>query len=219
MLASIDGPIALIELGASAGLCLIPDRYSYRYDTPRGFTSLLGDPLAPLVECRVSGADPPTRMPDIVWRAGIDLHPLDPSDPDDARWLELLVWPEHDDRRERLTAALAVAARDQLRIVAGDLIDMLPGLASEAPGAATLVVMHTAVFNYLAPERRVRAIDVIRGTGARWLSQEGVTVIDEICARLPADIGTPPRYVLALDGSPVALTGFHRGIYEALQPR
>ncbi|HSP53114.1 MAG TPA: DUF2332 family protein, partial [Cryobacterium sp.] len=30
-LAAIPGPLALIEVGASAGLCLYPDRYSYRY--------------------------------------------------------------------------------------------------------------------------------------------------------------------------------------------
>jgi hypothetical protein len=219
VLTAIEGPIALIEVGASAGLCLIPDKYSYRYDGPGGVSSILGDPLAPLIDCHISGAEPPTRMPNIVWRAGIDLNPLDASNPDDVRWLELLVWPEHHDRRERLTAALAVAARDPLRIVAGDLVDALPGLASVAPEGATLVVMHTAVLNYLTPERRARAIDVIRETGARWVSQEGVAVIDEIRNRLPADLGTPPRYVLALDGSPVALTGFHGGLYEALQPR
>ena len=30
-LAGIEGPLALLEVGASAGLCLYPDRYSYRY--------------------------------------------------------------------------------------------------------------------------------------------------------------------------------------------
>src|SRR5699024_7254374 len=32
-LARLDGPLSLIEVGASAGLCLYPDRYSYRYRT------------------------------------------------------------------------------------------------------------------------------------------------------------------------------------------
>ena len=32
VLAGIAGPLALLEVGASAGLCLYPDRYSYSYD-------------------------------------------------------------------------------------------------------------------------------------------------------------------------------------------
>jgi hypothetical protein len=217
-LSAIDGPIALIEVGASAGLCLIPDRYSYVYETVDGRVTL-GESGAPVIHCRIVGAEPPTRLPQVVWRAGIDLNPLDASDSEDVRWLELLVWPEHTDRRERLRAALSVVASDPVRIVAGDLIEALPALAAEAPTDATLVVMHTAVLNYLPPDRRRTAISVIRGTGARWISQEGVNVIDDIRDRLPRDLGTPPRYVLAVDGMPVALTGFHGGSYEALQPR
>jgi hypothetical protein len=219
VLSSIPGPIALIEVGASAGLCLIPDRYSYRYESTGGLSTLPGAAEAPVIHCTISGAEPPRRQPDIVWRAGIDLNPLDASDPGDARWLELLVWPEHRERRERLTAALALLAADPVRIVPGDLVEALPGLAAEAPPEATLVVMHTAVLNYLPPERRGLAVDVIRSTGARWISQEGIAVIDDIRDRLPADLGNPPRYVLALDSVPVALTGFHGGSYEALQPR
>lgn len=219
VLSAIPGPIALIEVGASAGLCLIPDRYSYRFETDDGARVELGARDAPTLHCRIVGAEPPTRVPHIVWRAGIDLNPLDAADPEDAHWLELLVWPEHAERRERLRAALALVADDPVRIVAGDLVEGLPALAAEAPRDATLVVMHTAVLNYLPADRRRLAVEVIRATGARWISQEGIRVIDEIHDRLPADLGAPPRYVLALDGSPVALTGFHGGHFEALQPR
>jgi hypothetical protein len=218
LLSAIDGPIALIEVGASAGLCLIPDRYGYRFVHASGQTDLLPDLSSPVtIHCRISGAAVPRKLPDIVWRAGIDLNPLDAANPDDARWLELLIWPEHTERRERLKAALALVVADPVRIVAGDLVERLPGLAAEAPSDATLVVMHTAVLNYLSPDHRLRAIDVIRGTGARWISQEGIAVVDDIRTRLPADLGSPPRYVIALDGEPVALTGFHGGSYAALQ--
>lgn len=219
VLASIDGPIALIEVGASAGLCLIPDRYSYVYETPDGRVARVGGGAAPVIHCRISGTEPPARLPDIVWRAGIDLNPLDASDPGDASWLELLVWPEHTERRDRLREALALVASNPVRIVAGDLVETLPALAAEVPSDTTLVVMHTAVLNYLPADHRRAAIEVIRGTGARWISQEGIEVIDEVHDRLPADLGTPPRYVLALDAQPIALTGFHGGSYEAIQPR
>lgn len=219
VLSSISGPIALIEVGASAGLCLIPDRYSYAYATPHGPAPLLGDPAAPVIPCTIVGAEPPSRLPDIIWRAGIDLNPLDATSAEDRRWLELLIWPEHVERRARLQTALAVMAAEPVQIVAGDLVEALPALAAEAPADATLVVMHTAVLSYLPADHRRAAIDVIRNTGARWISQEGVAVIDEIRERLPADLGTPARYVLALDGMPVALTGYHGEYYEALQPR
>ena len=80
-LATIDGPIALLELGASAGLCLYPDRYSYRYRGSGGVVAL--DPedgtSTVVLDCEVTG-DPPLRLPRVLWRAGIDLEPLDAAD-------------------------------------------------------------------------------------------------------------------------------------------
>ncbi|HUZ56387.1 MAG TPA: DUF2332 family protein [Streptosporangiaceae bacterium] len=35
----------------------------------------------------------PARVPEISWRAGLDLNPLDVSSDDDVRWLSCLVWP------------------------------------------------------------------------------------------------------------------------------
>ncbi|WP_298748792.1 DUF2332 family protein, partial [uncultured Nocardioides sp.] len=101
-----DGPIALLEVGASGGLTLHPDRWSYRYRTPEGDLRV-GDPAAPELECLADGPGPwPTDLPEIAWRGGLDLHPLDVTDDDTARWLETLVWPEHDDRRAVLRQAI-----------------------------------------------------------------------------------------------------------------
>jgi hypothetical protein len=80
VLAGLPGPLALIEVGASAGLCLYPDRCSYRYSGSRGDVAL--DPAAgpsPVVlECRLDGDVPlPDALPDVVWRGGVDLYPLD----------------------------------------------------------------------------------------------------------------------------------------------
>ncbi len=47
-------------------------------------------------------------MPEVVWRGGLDLNPLDVRDDDAVRWLQTLVWPEHEDRRARLTAAVGL---------------------------------------------------------------------------------------------------------------
>jgi hypothetical protein len=117
LLHRIGGPIALIELGASAGLCLIPDRYSYVYSDGTAVHPLSG-PSDVVLRCRVAAGSLPGDLaaPKIVWRAGVDLNPLDPADPDTAAWLTALIWPEHDHRRRRLAAALRLAAAQDVRI-------------------------------------------------------------------------------------------------------
>src|SRR5229473_7617363 len=108
-LAQLPPPLALVEAGASAGLTLLFDRYSYDYAGHR----LAGlDPDAPVLRCEPHGPVPlPARIPAISWRAGLDLNPLDVTREDDARWLACLVWPGEDDRAQRLEAAIASARR------------------------------------------------------------------------------------------------------------
>ena len=81
-LSAVDCPIALLEVGASAGLCLYPDRYSYRYETPDGVVAVdpAGGESPVLLRASWRGNMPRLRLPEVVWRAGIDLNPLDPRD-------------------------------------------------------------------------------------------------------------------------------------------
>lgn len=207
-LARLPQPLALLEVGASAGLCLLPDRYAYDYGRVR-LDPEPGAVAAPVFPCPAGDATPlPDRMPQVVWRAGIDLNPLDVSDPEEAAWLETLVWPGQEARAERLRAALGIARDDPPRVVRGDLVDDLPALAATAPREATLVVFHSAVLSYVAPERRDRFVRAVRELGAVWMSNESPPVLPEIAAKLDAP---PPkdRFLLAVDGEPVALTGPH----------
>jgi hypothetical protein len=90
-LAQLPPPLALIEVGASAGLTLLIDRYSYDY---AGHRISGQDPLAPTLRCEPRGPVPlPSRVPEIIWRAGLDLNPLDVTSDDDVRWLSCLLWP------------------------------------------------------------------------------------------------------------------------------
>lgn len=201
-LAGIEGPIALLEVGASAGLCLYPDRYSYRYSGhPR--LDPAGGPSPVVLDCAVDELVPvPDRLPEVAWRGGIDLNPLDVRHPDDLAWLDALVWPEHDDRRDRLQAAAAIAASDPPRIVAGDLDAELDAVAAEAPAGATLVVFHTAVLMYLDGPARARFVDHVRRLPGHWLSVEARTVTPGIRVRdVPNDSSD---LVVALDGVQVA---------------
>lgn len=221
-LTRLDGPVALVEVGASAGLCLYPDRYAYAYTADDGAVVRLGAPDVPVVlPCRVTGGPlPRVARPDVVARVGIDLHPLDVRDPDDVAWLEALVWPEHDARRERLTAAARFVAEDPPTLVAGDLLDRLDDVLDALPAGATPVVLHSAVLAYLPAPRRAELAALVAGArerrGVRWLSNEGVAVLPEVAARLPEGTEVGHRFVVALDGVPVGLAGQHGESYEPL---
>jgi hypothetical protein len=206
-LASLPQPLAVIEVGASAGLCLLPDRYGYDYGQ-RQITA--SDRAAPVFRCAVVGAAPlPDAVPRIIWRAGLDLNPLDVASPDDTAWLEALIWPEQNHRRRHLQQALAVAQRDPPRIVQGDLLVDFESLVAEAPAEATLVVFHTAVLAYVpTSDARRRFVETVRRSRATWISNEGPQVHPEIAARAaqPAPRG---KFLLAVDGIPQAWTGPH----------
>ena len=217
-LAEVPGPIALLEVGASAGLCLMPDRYSYRYDDGTSLDPADG-PSTVVVPCHLGdGIVAPRALPEIVWRAGIDLDPVDVTDEESCTWLETLVWPEQDDRRERLHAALALARLDPPRVERGDLLELLPSLAAQAPTDTTLVVLDSAVLGYLSLADRSRFVDIVSGLPGRWISCEGQGALD-----LPAPfrLGTVEdrRFVLAVDGVPRALTDPHGASVEALAGR
>ncbi len=226
VLAGVPGPIALLETGAAAGLCLLPDRYAYSYDTPAGGREIAPDTGAdgiPLLPCRIDDVtSAPPRMPEVVWRAGIDLSPIDVTDPEAVAWLETLIWPGsmHEERVARLRAAVAVARADPPRIEAGDILDRLEEVAAQSPPDATLVVFHSAVLLYLDAEERRRFADLVDGLGARigrrvlWLSNETAGTLAEIDDRMPPGLDPTGSFVQTVDGIPVALAGQHGATYE-----
>ncbi|WP_236794863.1 DUF2332 domain-containing protein [Amycolatopsis sp. GM8] len=202
-LASLPQPLALLEVGASAGLCLQPDRYGYDY----GRVRIPGELMLP---CTANDATPlPSRVPDVVWRAGLDLNPLDVRDPDDCAWLEALIWPGEEERIPRLRGALEIARRDPPPVHRGDLRADFLALAAEAPRDATLVVFHTAVMMYVreAADREAFAAAVAE-SGAVWLSNESPRVTPGISREHDAVIARD-GCVLARDHRPIALTDPH----------
>jgi hypothetical protein len=199
-LSRIEGPIALLEVGASAGLCLYPDRYSYRYVGADGEVRL--DPAAGTSEVElvtevVGERMPQVRHPEIVWRAGIDLAPLDVRDRSDVDWLARLVWPGEDGRAERIRAAAAVAASEPPLMFAGDALDLLPEVAALAPAEATLVVTTPGVLVHIPRERRAPVIERARGLG-RWLTIDDPATHEGWSAAVPT--GWPGGFAVALDG-------------------
>jgi len=214
VLARIEGPIALLEVGTSAGLCLYPDRYSYTYDAGEPLHPVDG-PSAVMLDCATNGLEPaPTRLPAIVWRAGIDLEPLDVANADDARWLETLIWPGQAARLERLRAAIRIARADPPILVAGDAADELAALAARAPADATLVVMSSGVLVYIARPQRDRFAEVVASLDARWLSLEAAALFTDVADAIEQRTGLGvealrSRFALSLDQRPLAFVAPH----------
>lgn len=155
----VGAELSLLEVGPSAGLHLRLDRYDYRYVD--GDTTLevpaVDEPDALVLETEVRhGAPPPVHLmpPPVRDRVGLDLAPLDVTDPDDVRWLRACVWPEHVERARRLDVALAAARRDPPRILAGDMLSHLEDAAATLDPDGHLVIVHCVSLMYLDRGRR-----------------------------------------------------------------
>ncbi len=216
-IAAAEGrPLALLEVGASAGLCLYPDRYGFAYDDGP-VLSAGAVPDALVMDCTTTGHPPlPASLPRVSFRAGIDLNPLQVGNDDDVAWLEALVWPEHTRRRDRLRAAIEVARREPPLLVRGDLTVDLQALIQRAPADAVVVVFHSAVLAYVEESGREAFRDTMlrltadRSRPVHWLSNEGYGVLPGVEGALQKAAGEVDRlFVLAHNGQAIARTGGH----------
>ncbi len=180
-------PLALIEVGPSAGLNLCFDRYAYDYGFAR--TGPEGSPLTLDTEVRAGRPPVPDVLPDVAWRAGIDLNPIDLGDPDAVRWARALLWPDQLDRIARFETATALVAPDPPRIVKGDAVEGIGALIDEAPEGAAVLVYHSFVLNQFDADAKQRFRDGLRtasrdrtvheiGIGARGWERDRAPHID-----------------------------------------
>lgn len=179
--ASGDKPLAILEVGASAGFNLLWDLYGYDY----GPAGSAGDPNSPLqLRTEVHGENYPplpAQMRPVVYRAGIELNPIDVSDPQQVRWLRALIWPEHRERAELMQKAVDLAQEHSPRLIAGDVFDLLPGVLEEVPQETTLCIFHSYTIVQFPPEKREHFSTMLAEAGAKrdfyrialeWLGEE-----------------------------------------------
>lgn len=162
-----DAPLSLIEIGPSAGLNLIWDRYGVRYNRGGAVVAAV-NPEAPLViDCEVrSDAVPPVgRAPRIAGRVGLELNPVDLANEDDRDWLRALIWPDQVSRLARLDRAIDLFRAGTPPILAGDALALLPGALARVPREAVPVVYHTIAVYQFSTEMReaLESILVIAG--------------------------------------------------------
>ena len=163
----VPGPVTFVEIGPSAGIQLRFDRWAL-HTAGRRF----GPADAPLTLRPQWRADhPPPDLDHIAPvrdRLGVDLHPVDATDPEQRLWLQALIWPEHRDRFAELATALDAVAADPPTILRGDAIEMLPRLDAETlPDEIPLVVFHAMVRVHVPADRRAAFDAVIAALGGR----------------------------------------------------
>lgn len=150
-------PVRLVEIGASAGLNLLMDKFLLRW--PGGSRGPASSPV--LLDDAWTGAIPGDAGLAIVERIGCDIHPLDATDPDDALTLQSFVWPDQLDRLARLRGALDIASSTTVSVRAQSA-DALLSTIDPTPGVLT-VVGHSVMWQYLS--------DDVRAAAARELSR------------------------------------------------
>jgi hypothetical protein len=152
-------PVELLELGASAGLNLLLDRYGYDLGGVR-----TGDPDSALrLAPEWKGPPPPDERVRVAARAGVDLRPVDLSR--DSERLFAYVWPDQEARLAQLGAALIVAAADPPPVAQGDAADWLETRLAPAAGR-TKVAFHSVAFQYFPTGTQSRIATMIEAAGA-----------------------------------------------------
>lgn len=183
----------LVDFGTSAGLNLHLDRYRYQWgETTWGPESEVE------LETEMRGVEVLPAHIEVLSRTGLDLNPIDPADPDDRRWLEALVWPEHESRRLRLNSALDIAAAHPVDRIAGDGLTTLPQVLEELPGGDAVVVINSFILNQFPPDDRRRYENILTaGRQVRPVYQASLEWLDSAAeaADLEVDDGTGPRRV------------------------
>lgn len=157
-------PLVLSELGASAGLNTIWDRYAL---------ALPGRTLGPVAPALTLSPDwtgplPPQAAVEVADRAAVDLNPIDPADPGQRLRLLAYLWADQPHRRALTEAALAAPPP---RPVAGDAVAWLETrLATPQPGHLHLI-FHTVAWQYFPAAARARGQALIEAAGARATSE------------------------------------------------
>ena len=167
-IAARHGPrIELFEIGSSAGLNLMIDR----------FRIVLGDHAVGPIDAPVTltpewrGQPPPQAPIAIASVRGVDIAPVDVTDRAQADRLLAYIWADHAQRFERVERVIAMMRDHPPQLDAGDAADWVEARPAEPqePGT-TRVLMHSIVWQYLGGERQARITSAMETAGARATS-------------------------------------------------
>jgi hypothetical protein len=156
-------PFEVLEIGSSAGLNLLIDRF--RYD----LGGLVLGPADAAVTIRPEWRGPPPEPAPVAFAGvrGVDVAPIDVTDPAAAERLAAYVWADAPARLARLEGAIAMVRAGGVALEAGDAADWIDArLAAPQAAGTTRVLMHSVVWQYLGAERQARIRAAMAAAGA-----------------------------------------------------
>lgn len=209
-------PFEVLEIGSSAGLNLVMDRFAFDLGGVRVGPEV--SPVAIVPEWR--GPPPPDAAVSFAGLRGVDIAPLDLTDPAAAERLQAYVWVDAPERQARLANAIDLVRRHGITLDRGDAADWVEARLAEPQAAGVMrVLLHSVVWQYLPPEgqRRIRA--AMEAAGARatderplgWVMMEPNRDLHRHEVRVR---GWPDGRAM----EQVALTHAHGAWVEALEP-
>jgi hypothetical protein len=173
-------PLRLLEIGASAGLNAIWDRYRYRLGS-----AAWGPEDSPVVLAPKWHGDPPALTADlrIAERAACDTAPIDIADPDACLRLRSYIWADQRERLDRLDTALSLARQDGVHVEQADAGAWVPARLAQPAEGRTAVLYHSIMWQYLPADTQRRIGEAMHDAGARstrtaplaWLRLEPTT--------------------------------------------
>lgn len=159
-------PLALIEIGTSAGLQLLWDQYTYSYGTN---DDIYGDENSEVhISSEIIGEKRPHLdggIPPVISRIGIDLNTMDLTDDEDYLWLNALIWPEHQERRDLFQKAAEYVKAASLTLIEGDGVELLSSLTKEISNNYCICVFHTHVANQMSQEVKAKLLQQVKTIG------------------------------------------------------
>ncbi|MGO4109857.1 DUF2332 domain-containing protein [Paenibacillus sp. YAF4_2] len=158
-------PLSLIEIGTSAGLQLLWDKYSYSYNSSPVYGN---EHTSLIITSEIRGDNQPflfEKSPPVTSRVGIDLHVNNLNHAEDYLWLKALIWPEHKERIAYFQAAAKCLTRYQVELLEGNGVELLPHMISNISDDSTICIFHTHVANQIPLEEKIRLCEYIKALG------------------------------------------------------
>jgi hypothetical protein len=194
--------IVLVDVGTGAGLALHLDRYRYVYRRPGGRVIAIGpDDADVVIETELRGpVAPPVAAtpPVVVGRFGIDIEPLDLSDPGVLAWLSACV-PQEISAVTRFHRAAGVAIANPVELVRGDAVAVVPELLARIPDGPLVCLMDTYVHVFFPPDELRRFRDLVHLAGAErdldWVSIDPLVPMGRQATASVLGIPVPPELI------------------------